>query len=717
MGARITWSLSCAFLLSGGAALAQEVRITAVNGTLAPSGKVEQVSIKPGQVVSLSADEVWRNADGQLEYGYRAVEDFVWSSDLGADDRCDTETGDCRQNSNFEVTKYGVNFYVPWQAPSRITVSVKLKWGEGTDSVALDNEAAQQQTVQGPAPEPSVQDTYLEGLGYWTVVSGNRVFVPVAYEENWTPYQNGYWYWSSYGWTWYSYDPWGYVTDHCGHWRHSIRFGWVWIPDPVCTWRPAVVSFYFGPDYIGWYPYDSGWGHGYRHGYADGYDDGFWMGYWVGNRTHGHGHWGVRPGFSAVHYNDFYRPGHDRGGPPDRAHPGEPPPRNGPTAPKPWNVRNVLARDSMDVNKAFNDAIRNGHVGPVPGGGKDPSSGRDFIADRGGSRPEETKMRPAWNDASGRHGKTVWMEPDKPVHETPSEFKDITRRTLDATGAGRNAGPGSRVPVGRTSVDRPGDREHADRTGAAMPPRSEGRSNREPVSWEPRGRDPGSRATGDRGPGTHGGMVPAAREPGSDRPARDTGVRPQDPGRSSRTGEEPRTGPQAPSARPGNMVPAGRPSVDETRKPFHMEDQRTPKEWRPDPLRHHPDVNGAGRATPSGVRQPTVTTPTPVRQPTVTTPTPVRQPATTRPSEPVRSSAQPARTSTYKSTPVSSSPQPVRTPAASSVPTRPSSSNTSSFRSSGSSSSSSTFRPATPSYSRPSAPAGRFSGGGGGRRR
>ena len=83
----------------------------------------------------------------------------------------------------------------------------------------------------------------LDGLGHWVVLAGDRVFVPRVVDPDWSPYVHGYWYWTAFGWTWYSYDPWGHLTDHFGHWRHSHLYGWVWIPDPLRVWRPAIVTF------------------------------------------------------------------------------------------------------------------------------------------------------------------------------------------------------------------------------------------------------------------------------------------------------------------------------------------------------------------------------------------------------------------------------------------------------------------------------------------
>lgn len=439
------------FLSFAGLNALADVRIIAVNGKLDPLGRFGDIRVRPGEVVSITADDVWMNDAGEYEYGFRPVEDFLWIADDREGDVCDPEQ-DCRKNSNFEVTEYGINFYVPWNPPSVITITAKLKWGAGSARVRLvtDSSSVQQEVYYKD----------LEGLGYWVVVGGVRAFVPVVYVVDWAPYRHGYWYWTVYGWTWYSYDPWGYWTDHCGHWRHTILYGWVWIPDPVCVWRPAVVTFYFGPTYIGWYPYDPDWYHGYRKGYEDGFDDGYWMGYHAGN---GHHH-KTNPGHTAVSYDDFYVPGrklHLKG-----------PESNGVDIPD-------ISKKVLPPEKArdvFKEAVNKGNVGRVPGGGKDPQSGKDFIAQRTGREVEETKMRPAWDESRNHR----WMQPENPPHETPQEYREIARKAREATQ--RESGTRvERTPVGRVIDEKP-------KYGIASEPRARGQ-DRNITSWRPRSKD------------------------------------------------------------------------------------------------------------------------------------------------------------------------------------------------------------------------------------
>lgn len=78
------------------------------------------------------------------------------------------------------------------------------------------------------------------------------VWSPTDVGQEWEPYTNGHWVWSDYGWTWVSYEPWGWVPFHYGRWVYTDYYGWIWIPGTV--WAPAWVTWYTGPDYIGWAP-------------------------------------------------------------------------------------------------------------------------------------------------------------------------------------------------------------------------------------------------------------------------------------------------------------------------------------------------------------------------------------------------------------------------------------------------------------------------------
>ena len=90
-----------------------------------------------------------------------------------------------------------------------------------------------------------------------------------ASDSNWRPYSDGYWTYTDLGWTWVSYEDFGWATYHYGRWARLSDLGWVWVPgsDSELEWGPAWVSWRTGGDYVGWAPLPPH-GHGMDEGRA-----------------------------------------------------------------------------------------------------------------------------------------------------------------------------------------------------------------------------------------------------------------------------------------------------------------------------------------------------------------------------------------------------------------------------------------------------------------
>ena len=71
-------------------------------------------------------------------------------------------------------------------------------------------------------------------------------------DSRWRPYSDGYWAYTDLGWTWVSYEDFGWATYHYGRWARLRDHGWVWVPG--YEWGPAWVSWRTGGDYVGWAP-------------------------------------------------------------------------------------------------------------------------------------------------------------------------------------------------------------------------------------------------------------------------------------------------------------------------------------------------------------------------------------------------------------------------------------------------------------------------------
>jgi hypothetical protein len=73
-------------------------------------------------------------------------------------------------------------------------------------------------------------------------------------DPNWRPYADGYWGYTDVGWTWISYEDFGWATYHYGRWARLADYGWTWFPGSDLQWGPAWVSWRTGGDYVGWAP-------------------------------------------------------------------------------------------------------------------------------------------------------------------------------------------------------------------------------------------------------------------------------------------------------------------------------------------------------------------------------------------------------------------------------------------------------------------------------
>jgi hypothetical protein len=77
-------------------------------------------------------------------------------------------------------------------------------------------------------------------------------------DPSWRPYTDGYWAYTDVGWTWVSYEDFGWATYHYGRWIRLTDYGWIWVPGRNLEWGPAWVSWRTGGAYIGWAPLPPG---------------------------------------------------------------------------------------------------------------------------------------------------------------------------------------------------------------------------------------------------------------------------------------------------------------------------------------------------------------------------------------------------------------------------------------------------------------------------
>ena len=80
--------------------------------------------------------------------------------------------------------------------------------------------------------------------------SYGRVWRPRV-AADWSPYSDGSWGWTHWGWTWIGGGPWAW-TFHYGRWVYAQSFGWSWYPGTV--WGPAWVDWNWSNGWVGWAP-------------------------------------------------------------------------------------------------------------------------------------------------------------------------------------------------------------------------------------------------------------------------------------------------------------------------------------------------------------------------------------------------------------------------------------------------------------------------------
>jgi hypothetical protein len=144
--------------------------------------------------------------------------------------------------------------------------SARAQYDEDFDETVQQSVAPAQQGVpaEGQPADPSVDfQTFHQALspyGKWIYTTDyGWVWSPDGVSQDWQPYQDGEWVWTSYGWTWSGNEAWAWGPYHYGNWAY-FGWGWGWVPGYV--WGPAWVSWRYGPDYVGWTPLYPGWGYG-----------------------------------------------------------------------------------------------------------------------------------------------------------------------------------------------------------------------------------------------------------------------------------------------------------------------------------------------------------------------------------------------------------------------------------------------------------------------
>jgi hypothetical protein len=119
-------------------------------------------------------------------------------------------------------------------------------WNDQRDQYQDDAEA--RATTAQPLGD-SAAEADLDNYGnYYDVPGVGEVWQPYGYDASWSPYDDGYWAWYPWGYTWVSAYPWGWAPYHCGYWNYFDGFGWGWVGGGCGAggWYPVGGWFYGG---------------------------------------------------------------------------------------------------------------------------------------------------------------------------------------------------------------------------------------------------------------------------------------------------------------------------------------------------------------------------------------------------------------------------------------------------------------------------------------
>lgn len=117
------------------------------------------------------------------------------------------------------------------------------QWVNSRDAAIASNSNQTAQYTNSPV-DYGFSD--LSSYGSWLSCPGYGFgWQPFGMAAGFTPFYNGYWdMYSGLGWTWVSFEPWGWMPYHFGGWNYASGCGgWTWFPGDYGFFSPAPVQF------------------------------------------------------------------------------------------------------------------------------------------------------------------------------------------------------------------------------------------------------------------------------------------------------------------------------------------------------------------------------------------------------------------------------------------------------------------------------------------
>jgi FecR protein len=233
-------------------ALADGGRITRL--TLAQGTASFQVKLNSGDVFEVTSSAFHVSIPNHSKFRVDAFRD-------GASLSVYEGTATVKDSANVETVGSGKTFANRGAAPAEsklISNPGKDRWDTWVNerSASIASGANQTQSYTYAPVNYGMDDLY--SYGNWLDCAGYGFgWQPWNAGLGWSPFFNGYFdYYNGLGWTWISFEPWGWAPYHFGSWAYTPTCGgWMWLPGEYGFWNAAPVIFgRTGRGRISWWP-------------------------------------------------------------------------------------------------------------------------------------------------------------------------------------------------------------------------------------------------------------------------------------------------------------------------------------------------------------------------------------------------------------------------------------------------------------------------------
>jgi FecR protein len=245
-----------------------EVQFTEL--ALSDGGRITRLTLAQGAAsfeVKLHSGDVFEVAANNLHVTVPEHSNFrVDASREGASVRVSQGTASVNDGSNTELIPRGQTYASrsgesaePALAPSARADS----WDSWVNERSGIMASGANETAQYTSAPVSYGMSDLAGYGNWFNCAGfGYGWQPWGMGANWAPFYDGYFdFYNGLGWTWISFEPWGWAPYHFGNWAYASGCGgWMWYPGGFGFWNSAPLIFIgTGKGGFGWRPNPVPW--------------------------------------------------------------------------------------------------------------------------------------------------------------------------------------------------------------------------------------------------------------------------------------------------------------------------------------------------------------------------------------------------------------------------------------------------------------------------